>query len=194
METFEQLQLKNIPNCVVQPSSARAFPASPIALQEKVRAMVTSATCGAKWHELSLNFGHVGLSVKTFQDYSQEAMDGISVVSCPALPKWGIRSHGGFGELVMSAHRRKHEKDCLLWPTPTVCGNYNRKGASKTSGDGLATAVRLWSTPLASDTGHRKKKFAQGGTALSCQVSGKLNPTWVEWLMGFPLGWTDLDA
>ncbi len=23
---------------------------------------------------------------------------------------------------------------------------------------------------------------------------GKLNPTWVEWLMGFPLGWTDLDA
>jgi len=25
-------------------------------------------------------------------------------------------------------------------------------------------------------------------------VSGSLNPTWVEWLMGYPLGWTDLDA
>ena len=49
------------------------------------------------------------------------------------------------------------------WATPTVCGNYNRKGVSKTSGDGLAT-----------------------------QVGGKLNPTWVEWLMGWPLGWTDL--
>jgi hypothetical protein len=49
------------------------------------------------------------------------------------------------------------------WPTPTVHGNYNRKGASKTSGDGLATLV-----------------------------GGKLNPTWVEWLMGWPLGWTDL--
>ena len=23
---------------------------------------------------------------------------------------------------------------------------------------------------------------------------GKLNPTWVEWLMGFPIGWTDLGA
>ena len=23
--------------------------------------------------------------------------------------------------------------------------------------------------------------------------SGSLNPTWVEWLMGFPTGWTDLD-
>lgn len=25
-------------------------------------------------------------------------------------------------------------------------------------------------------------------------VSGQLNPTWVEWLMGFPLGWTDLSV
>ena len=24
-------------------------------------------------------------------------------------------------------------------------------------------------------------------------VGGALNPPWVEWLMGFPLGWTDLD-
>ena len=23
---------------------------------------------------------------------------------------------------------------------------------------------------------------------------GQLNPTWVEWLMGFPTGWTDLEA
>lgn len=23
---------------------------------------------------------------------------------------------------------------------------------------------------------------------------GKLNPTWVEWLMGFPIGWTDLNV
>lgn len=23
---------------------------------------------------------------------------------------------------------------------------------------------------------------------------GQLSPTWVEWLMGFPLGWTESDA
>ena len=23
---------------------------------------------------------------------------------------------------------------------------------------------------------------------------GQLNPTWVEWLMGFPIGWTDLNS
>ena len=33
--------------------------------------------------------------------------------------------------------------------------------------------------------------------ALGLQVGegfGPLNPTWVEWLMGWPLGWTDLHA
>ena len=50
-----------------------------------------------------------------------------------------------------------------LWPTITINGNYNRKGLSKTSGDGLATVV-----------------------------GGPLNPPWVEWLMGWPQGWTDL--
>ena len=78
------------------------------------------------------------------------------------------------------------------WPTPTVCGNHNRKGASPTSGDGLATAVQRFTTPCSDDTGHRKAKYAQGGTALSTQAGGSLNPTWVEWLMGWPLGWTDL--
>lgn len=38
-----------------------------------------------------------------------------------------------------------------MWPTPTINGNYNRKGASATSGDGLATAVQMWPTPQARD-------------------------------------------
>ena len=37
------------------------------------------------------------------------------------------------------------------WPTPTVKGNDNRAGLSPTSGDGLATAVRLWPTACATD-------------------------------------------
>lgn len=28
---------------------------------------------------------------------------------------------------------------------------------------------------------------------LSEQVGGHLNPPWVEWLMGWPIGWTDLE-
>lgn len=30
--------------------------------------------------------------------------------------------------------------------------------------------------------------------SMSAGNGGKLNPTWVEWLMGFPLGWTDLEG
>lgn len=37
------------------------------------------------------------------------------------------------------------------FPTPTVHGNYNRAGASPTSGDGLATFVSLFQTPTCQD-------------------------------------------
>ena len=49
------------------------------------------------------------------------------------------------------------------WPTPTVKGNYNRAGLSAKSGDGLQTAI-----------------------------GGRLSPRWVEVLMGFPPGFTEL--
>lgn len=81
-----------------------------------------------------------------------------------------------------------------LWPTPTVCGNYNRKGASATSGDGLATAVKMWPTP----TAHNAKETNAPSEALrntptlTAQAGGHLNPNWVEQLMGWPIGHTDL--
>jgi hypothetical protein len=50
----------------------------------------------------------------------------------------------------------------------------------------------LMTTATADDTGHRRKPYAQGGRALSMQVGGMLNPTWLEWYMGFPPGWTEL--
>ena len=81
-----------------------------------------------------------------------------------------------------------------MWPTPTVCGNYNRKGASK-SGDGLATAVLKCATPTARDWRSGKASQAthdRNSRPLSEQIGGLLNPTWVEWLMGWPIGWTDL--
>lgn len=81
------------------------------------------------------------------------------------------------------------------WPTPTVCGNHNRKGASPTSGDGLATAVLKCATPTARDWRSGKASQAthdKNSRPLSEQIGGSLNPTWVEWLMGWPIGWTDL--
>lgn len=52
--------------------------------------------------------------------------------------------------------RARNKSQCLgemaQWPTPTVEGNNNRKGLSEKSGDGLATAVKNWPTPVAEDS------------------------------------------
>jgi len=84
-----------------------------------------------------------------------------------------------------------------LWPTPTVCGNYNRKGASPTSGDGLATAVaEMLPTPTCNDAKNNgpPSQADRNSPPLNSVVGGPLNPTWVEWLMGWPLGWTDCEV
>jgi DNA (cytosine-5)-methyltransferase 1 len=84
------------------------------------------------------------------------------------------------------------------WPTPTVDGNYNKAGLSAKSGDGLATAVKQWATPTANDAKQASLPKSQGtrsgipGDMIRAGEVGSLNPTWVEWLMGWPLGWTDL--
>jgi DNA (cytosine-5)-methyltransferase 1 len=95
-------------------------------------------------------------------------------------------------------------KDATRLPTVTVHGNYNRKGASAHSGDGLATAlnripIRL-ATPM-SGMGHGLDGGSNSRKALKARLSeedyksllgGPLNPQWVEWFMGWPIGATDL--
>jgi len=94
--------------------------------------------------------------------------------------------------------RSRLEDQVELWPTPTVSGNHNRKGLSKKSGDGLETAVNRYATPQARDyrTGETSRWEEARKGIKSCnlndQIGGQLNPTLVEWLMGWPIGWTDL--
>lgn len=57
-----------------------------------------------------------------------------------------------------------------LWPTPTALDGKG-SGQNDTVRDRLDYAVEK-------PDGKR--------------IPGQLNPTWVEWLMGFPEGWTDL--
>ena len=82
-----------------------------------------------------------------------------------------------------------------LWPTPSVCGNHNRKGASETSGDGLATVVKMFPTPVARDyrDSGSPAEANRHTPSLAYQVGGSLNPEFVEWLMGYPIGHTDLE-
>lgn len=89
-----------------------------------------------------------------------------------------------------------------MWPTPTLTGNYNRKGASKTAGDGISTAVAMWLTPSANEDaagtphGNMQKMLGNDPVIRSMDpqkwATGVLSPAWVEHLMGWPTGWTGL--
>jgi len=103
---------------------------------------------------------------------------------------------------------RTDEIESGLWPTPTGQDNPQVRGVGKTIGTKRGTtlggAVRMWPTPTASDykgSGptvvrkdgkNRLNDRPDYATEQRAQNGGQLNPTWVEWLMGFPTGWTDL--
>ena len=126
-------------------------------------------------------------------------------------PKQGMMLHGRCYPLVIAAHRTS-ESGCGLserFPTPTVFENNNRKGMSPRSGDGLSTYVKKWPTPTCHTANHscmRDKtkvihsKNRSESLGLCAEVyrrtdlgdGGHLNPDWIEWLMGWPIGWTAL--
>ena len=69
---------------------------------------------------------------------------------------------------------------------------------------GLGRLVKMWPTPQASDNrdrGNMSNPSVQRRVAIGKQISlsqsvhptsGQLNPMWTEWLMGWPIGWTNL--
>jgi hypothetical protein len=103
-----------------------------------------------------------------------------------------------------------------LLPTLTDRGNYNRRGSSVKSGDGLATALKASLPTLTSrdyKSGSTRKSYgnarplnevvreemptltANRWSGLQSHgvnaMLGPLNPAWCEWFMGFPVGWTE---
>lgn len=199
-----------------------AFHAKTLVPQGVPESMALEAACGNTWQELSVRFDLNASSWKTAHCLWEEALPWFSVI----LPRWGMTRNGSvyqhqtaerpISETVSGLlptplasntkanHMRSNGRPPRsYWPTPTVCGNYNRKGVSKTSGDGLATAVRTWPTPVAtmskgSSPASLTRKSGRDRSndrldhAVMAAEGGQLNPTWVEWLMGWPLGWTDL--
>jgi hypothetical protein len=100
-----------------------------------------------------------------------------------------------------SNSRKALKKRQETWPTPDA--NCGKRGSqpdwtpTRKSGQHaqytINQAVRdrqVWPTPRAFM--HKDSTVDRGKFNLGEKVGGKLNPTWVEWLMGWPLGWTDL--
>jgi hypothetical protein len=90
-----------------------------------------------------------------------------------------------------------------MWPTPSASlGDHGGLVTLEKAREGgtlvEAVSARMWPTPAARDSrtlkGAKRGPNSEGGTPLPVAVGGTLNPRWVEWLMGFPDGWTDSEG
>lgn len=185
-------------------SFVAAFHAKTSALPETVPELTENAAeCGTTWPASLVKLDLATSSWKT----AQHSLLGGWVEFSQTWPRWGLMRNGECWERPTLAHRTNGSASGS-WPTPTVCGNYNRKGASATSGDGLATAVNQRTWPTATATSYkgwsRNHNRAHTDDRLDYTVEReayqlgqqtppmRLNPDWVEWLMGWPIGHTDL--
>lgn len=187
------------------------FPVRTSALQERAQDSAESVPAsGPKWLASWAKYDRDSSSWKTAQLSFLEDLGASSVT----WPRSGLMRHGECYPLKTWAHPTKGSGSGL-WLTPCATdanpitgGNLfeTRTGSvrhmrpdGKSSNRGLATQVRF-RTPNASDADkwshqsaeERRTKGQQIRLGHQLGAGGLLNPDWTEWLMGWPLGWTDL--
>ena len=114
------------------------------------------------------------------------------------------KRRGEYSARLKSAHHIR-ESGCLSWPTP----DSSPRGERKKDLNGQQDQANLntngkrqesWPTPRMQDGKHAEpsewENNSSGGynNLLHISTGGKLNPNWVEQLMGLPLGWTQLSG
>ena len=95
---------------------------------------------------------------------------------------------------------------CPAWPTPNAGDGKWRDTpntivdrASRGKQISLHGAVLLSNMEFTTPTAHTAKEgaypaeFTRNTPSLSAQAGGALNADWVEWLMGWPIGWSSLE-
>ena len=120
-------------------------------------------------------------------------------------PVLTLGTHGGPNQRDSSG-RPGLQMAAMMWPTPTcnmVSGGPNHNSPQVIAGNhgiNLHGAVLKQQAMRPTPTKHNAQETGalsqmnRNTVQLGDLVGGQLNPTWVEWLMGYPLGWTDLNA
>lgn len=196
--------------CSIHPSTPEAWIAfmrdslaKTLALLESKQAYLkepdqvfTEKSCASlAWYDQSSS------SWKTYQQSFLTDSESFS----ETWPRWGMTVDGYAYAHPMSEHRITETDGLRFVPTPTVTSGAQvawDKTPGQTGGTTLSGWVRFWPTPLVRDSrtvrGGARIVNALGTEPLITQVAlaenkqdGALNPEWVEWLMGFPIGFTD---
>ena len=182
------------------------------AQQEKEMVLTESeAECGEKWHGLLARYDQHTHSWRTVQCSLLEDLNE----SLQTLPRWGM-TVGGELYLLQTLVQTTDESESGLsekhsLPTPTCNPHMPNKNANTKGPKNLVeVAEGKWEhlmpkqklpTPrscsaMAATLTDKGDRFPNLETVVArmdkTTVGGKLNPMWVEWLMGWTLGWTDL--
>lgn len=181
-------------------------PASHFPWLESKKGKTTTVTFGLRCSGLSESCARVALSVRTFLESSglppgkwSRIWSAQAITSSCFIMKLRL-SELGTGERGFSSSASQ------MWPTPRA-NEYKDtlqsvppsrlKDPGKCNLTQAIAMELMFATPCARDyrTGQRKRYDNPGrANNLNDQIGGQLNPTWCEWLMGFPPGWTDLNA
>lgn len=158
-------------------SLARTFPV----LEKARESLAKDLGCGRTWQGSSVKLSQSGCWLKIAHSLLPED----STPFCGTWPKWGTMRNGECLERWTLEHRTK-EIVSGLWPTMVctqIAENYkdciarriasgNPKNIGKRQANNLTMRVQM---------------EENNGDI----IPGKfLNPRWIEWFMGFPIGWT----
>ena len=112
-----------------------------------------------------------------------------------------------FSKMFMATSHWASTKCFLTWsvrPTPQGRSLYQLVPSTHhTDETDSGLSQKMWPTPTASDSSYSPKNRFMGSETYRSnlceavrenQHSAHLNPDWVEWLMGYPSGWTNLQT
>ena len=173
--------------------------------------MAKDQECGEKWR---------GSFVKYDQDMSLWKTHQCSLLGdleefLETWPQWGLMRDGECWEQQTLAQTIKGTEFGLSenkWATPTTMDKLPPKSAKALHKEATqarpgrskpanlrdqVSNMQNWPTPLSTEhkANRVKRENHQNGltqAVLATQDGGQLNQMWVEWLMGWPIGWTDL--
>jgi hypothetical protein len=176
-------------------SYLEGFPARTSVQQERgLESTESNQACGEKWQGSFAKYDPDTHSLRTHQCSLLEDL----TESCQTLPAWGLMRDGECWEQPTLVLRIKGTESGL-WRTPQAA-DAKSSIVQKGYATNLTHQVMKWPTPTARiwKGGGRQMIRSDGKSRedmldwLVEKDGGRLNPTWVEWLMGWPLEWTDL--